>query len=287
MITYHDLYLSVRRKLKQSSNDGADQNARELVCFGSGKTREELLRDARLYVSQDVVDEVESLVLRHLRGEPVAYILGEWEFYGIGLDINESVLIPRSDTETLVDEAIAALKGRGPCRVLDLCAGSGCIGIALATHLPLCRVVLGDVSEPAVRLCRQNIRRTGLSTRASAVTLDALAPPPKSLGEFDCLACNPPYIPDADVGGLDISVRDYEPRLALCGGVDGLDFYRAILAQWKGVLADNGLLFFEVGAGQADAVFRLMRSAGFGDINVTPDPQGIPRVVYGSLFRGI
>ncbi len=287
MITYHDLYLSVRRRLKQTGNDGADQNARELVCFGSGKTREELLRDARLYVSQDVVDAVENLVRRHLRGEPVAYILGEWEFYGIGLDVNESVLIPRTDTETLVDEAIAALKDRGPCRTLDLCAGSGCIGIALATHLPECRVVLGDISEAAVRLCRQNIRRTGLSARVSAITLDALSPPPKSLGEFDCLACNPPYIPAADIDSLDVSVRDYEPHIALCGGEDGLDFYRAILAQWKIVLSDNARLFFEVGINQADAVFRMMRSAGFGDINITPDSQGIPRVVYGTLMEGM
>lgn len=281
MLTYNDLYLNVRRQLKQADCPGAELEARELVCFASGKTKEEFLRDARLYASPEVERKTGELVRRHLNGEPVAYILGEWEFYGLTLDIDESVLIPRPDSEVLVDAALAYLRPLASCRVLDLCAGSGCIGLALASFLPACRAVLSDVSERAVRLCRRNIRRTGLAGRASAIQLDVLSPPPRNLGEFDCVTCNPPYIPAGDIEGLDVSVRGFEPRLALCGGEDGLDFYRAVLGAWTEACAVGGWLCFEVGFGQADTVASLMRAAGFGDLSVAEDPGGVQRVVSG------
>lgn len=217
----------------------------------------------------------------------MAYLIGEWEFYGLTLDVNESVLIPRVDTEVLAGEAIGYLRSQGRCRVLDLCAGSGCVGLAAASQAPECRVLLGEISEPAARICRQNIRRCGLTGRVSVMTLDALQPPPKSLGEFQCIVCNPPYIPRADIDALERSVKDFEPYLALCGGEDGFDFYSAIIQQWKTVLTCRGRLYFEVGIGQADTVLRMMRAEGFGDINVVPDGQNIPRVVYGTLLESI
>lgn len=287
MTTYNDLYLSVRRRLKQEGFPGASLEARELVCYGSGKTKEEFFRDAPLYAPPETEAAVSALVERHIAGEPVAYLIGEWEFYGLTLDVNESVLIPRVDTEVLAGEAIAFLRSQGRCRVLDLCAGSGCVGLAAASQVPECRVLLGELSESAVRVCRQNIRRCGLTGRVSVMTLDALAPPPKSLGEFQCILCNPPYIPRADIETLDHSVRDFEPHMALCGGEDGYDFYSAITRHWKAVLPCGGRLYFEVGIGQADTVLRMMRAEGFGDINVVPDGQGIPRVVYGTLLGSI
>lgn len=148
-------------------------------------------------------------------------------------------------------------------------------------------MLLGEISEPAARICRQNIRRCGLTGRVSVMTLDALQPPPKSLGEFQCIVCNPPYIPRADIDALERSVKDFEPYLALCGGEDGFDFYSAIIQQWKTVLTCGGRLYFEVGIGQADTVLRMMRAEGFGDINVVPDGQNIPRVVYGTLLESI
>jgi release factor glutamine methyltransferase len=226
-------------------------------------------------------------VQRHLDGEPVAYLIGEWEFYGLTLDISPAVLIPRVDTEVLAREAIEYVKTQGKCRVLDLCTGSGCVGLAVASQAPECRVLLGDISEGAVRIARQNIRRTGLTGQVSVMTLDALAPPPRAIGEFQCITCNPPYITNADMETLDSSVRDFEPRLALCGGEDGCDFYTAILRDWLGVLVPGGRLYFEVGIGQADTVLRMMRSHGFGDINVIQDEQHIPRVVYGTLLSEI
>ena len=146
---------------------------------------------------------------------------------------------------------------------------------------------LGEIDEGALRVCRQNIRRTGLSGQVVSMQLNALEKAPPRLGEFDCIVSNPPYIPDGDIAGLDPSVRDYEPRLALKGGADGLDFYRAICENWRGALRPGGRLYFEVGIGQADDVLRIMRAVGFGDIEVIPDLNGIPRVVWGILHTEI
>lgn len=282
-ITYNDLYLEIRRQLRAADSGDPTLEARELVAFACGKTKEELLRDSRLYVTPEVEARVRALVQRHLDGEPTAYLIGEWEFYGLPLDISRDVLIPRPDTEVLAGLAIDFVKTQGACRVLDLCAGSGCIGLAVASQCPESRVVLGELSEGALRICRQNIRRNGLSGRVVPMQMDALAPPPAQLGEFRCLVSNPPYIPAGDIPGLDPSVRDFEPHMALDGGEDGLDFYRSISEKWKAALAPGGRLYFEVGIGQADAVLRIMRAQGFGDIQVVKDHNEIPRVVFGTL----
>ncbi len=282
-ITYNDLYLDIRRQLRESGVEAATMEARELVCFGTGKSREELIRDSRLYASPEREGQVRQLVERRMAGEPVAYLIGEWEFYGLPLDISRDVLIPRSDTEVLAGQAIAYIQALGECRVLDLCAGSGCIGLAIASQAPSARVVLGEIDDSALKICRQNIRRNGLSSRVMPVQMDALEKPARSLGEFQCIVSNPPYIPTADIAGLGKSVRAYEPRLALDGGTDGLDFYRSIIQNWREALVPGGRLYFEVGAGQADAVLRLMRSQGFGDIQIVKDHHKIPRVVLGLL----
>lgn len=286
-ITYNNLYLDIRQQFLRAGLPDPTLESRELVCCASGKSREELSRDGRLYVPDTVEQQVRRLAQRHLDGEPVAYLIGEWEFYGLPLDISESVLIPRPDTETLAEAAIGWLRQQEAPRVLDLCAGSGCLGLAIASQAPGARVVLGELSDGALRICRQNIRRNGLTGRVTAMQLDALRPPLQRLGDFDCIVSNPPYIPSGDIPGLDASVRDYEPHMALDGGADGLDFYRAICAHWRSVLHPGSRLCFEVGIGQADDVLRLMRSVGFGDLEILPDPAGIPRVVLGDLYQEI
>ena len=284
-ITYNDLYLDIRRELRQAGIEASTLEARELVCFATGKTREQLAMDGRLYASPELEKRVRELTARHLAGEPVAYLIGEWELYGLPRDVSPDVLIPRSDTEVVAEVVIEYLRRLGgETRLLDLCAGSGCIGLAAASQVKDCRVVLGDYSEAALKICRQNIRRNGLSGRVVPMQMDALAKPDRALGEFHCIVSNPPYIPSGDIAGLDVSVKDYEPHMALDGGEDGLDFYRAITRQWKEVLVPNGLLCFEVGIGQADDVLRMMRKEGFGDIQVLKDPGGIPRAVFGALY---
>ena len=185
-ITYNNLYLDIRQQLREAGVAAATLEARELVCFGTGKTREELTRDGRLYASPDLEQKVRALVQRHLEGEPVAYLIGEWEFFGLPLDISRDVLIPRPDTEVLVEQALEHIKPLGECRVLDLCAGSGCIGLAVAANAPKARVVLGELSDGALKVCRQNIRRNGLTGRVVPMQVNALEKPPANLGEGFC-----------------------------------------------------------------------------------------------------
>ena len=240
------------------------------------------IRDRPLYASKEVEEKVEELTQRRLAGEPVAYIIGEWEFYGLPLDISRDVIIPRADTETLAERAILLAKAAGEgARVLDLCAGSGCVGLAVAANAPNCRVVLADISEGALRICKQNVRRNNLNARVTCVQADALAAPAASLWDFDVIACNPPYIPHKELPDLDVSVKDYEPWGALDGGLDGLDFYRAISANWGTALRLGGSLIFEVGMGQAPAVEQIMAQNGFENIVTHQDPRGVWRVVEG------
>ena len=281
--TYNNLYLDLRTMLKKAGVEEATQAARELVCTAAGKTKEELLRDGALYAAPEVERSAYDLAQRLLSGEPVAYLVGEWEFYGLPLDISPAVLIPRPDTEVLAAQVIEKAKDLTECRALDLCAGSGCIGLALAANVPHARVLLGELDDEALKVCRQNIRRNNLTARVTSMRLDARQKPSRNLGEFHIIVSNPPYIPTADIDTLDTSVKDHEPRLALDGGADGLDFYRAIIEKWRDALAKNGMLFFEVGIGQADEVLRMMRSSGFGDVQIVKDLNGIPRVVFGTL----
>ena len=285
-ITYNNLYLDTRQRLRRAGVEAAQLEAREILCYAADKTREQFFRDSSLYVSSEVEKRVESLVQRRLAGEPVAYIIGEWEFYGLPLDLSRDVLIPRSDTEVLAERAIAMARAAGEgARVLDLCAGSGCVGLAVASQVPTCRVVLADVSEAALRLCKQNVRRNGLNARVTCVLADALESPSSSLWDFDVIACNPPYIPTGDLPGLDVSVRDYEPWLALDGGEDGLKFYRAIAGKWSSALRLGGTLLFEVGMGQAPDVELILGMNGYENVQTFQDTRGIWRVVEGTANR--
>ena len=282
--TYNNLYLDARRQMKAAGIPAAQLEAREILCYVTGKTREEFFRDLTLYANSQVEQQVKELTARRLAGEPVAYIIGEWEFYGLSLDVSREVLIPRMDTEVLAEQAILAARAIGEgCRVLDLCAGSGCVGLAVAANAPNCKVVLADISEGALRVCRQNVRRCGLSNQVICMTADAKLPPLPALWDFDVIACNPPYIPTGDIEGLDPSVKNYEPHEALDGGEDGLDFYRSVASKWKGALRIGGKLIFEVGIDQAGQVALLLEQTGFEDIRYLKDTQGILRVVSGVL----
>lgn len=281
--TYNNLYLDARKRLKAAGVEAAQLEARELVCFAAGKNREQFLRDMSLYASGEVEAKVAELMNRRLEGEPVAYLIGEWEFYGLPLDISRDVLIPRADTEVLAEQAILAARAAGEgARVLDLCAGSGCVGLAVAANAPQCRTVLADVSEEALKICRQNIRRNDLNARVTCVQADARQAPSSVLWDFDVIASNPPYIPTRDIDGLDSSVRDYEPHLALDGGDDGLDFYRDIAEKWRTALRLGGVLLFEVGIGQAADVEQILARCGYEDIETFQDTGGIWRVVKGT-----
>ena len=284
--TYNDIYIQSRKRLKDAGIEAYGLEARLIVSQAAGKTMEKLMRDLNLYASDEFAQKVQTMVDRRLTGEPVAYITGQWEFYGVPLYITKDALIPRADTEVLVRAAIALFENRnGTPRILDLCAGSGCVGVAMGVHMPGARIVMVDNSLKALSLCRKNIHLNGLDVRVLCVEADVREKPPMLLGDFDLITCNAPYIPTAELATLDSSVRDYEPVSALDGGADGLDIIRPVIRIWKSVLRDNGVLMLEIGEGQAPAVTGLLEKAGFSDIRALPDAAGTDRVIAARLKR--
>ncbi len=280
--TYNDIYFSVRNKLRESGVEAFSLEARILLAAAAGKTTEQLMRDMYLYTSPEIEERTHSMIERRLQGEPLAYISGSWEFYGLPMTVTPDVLIPRMDTEILVDAAIDAIKGFGmKGRVLALCCGSGCIACAIANELPAARVVAADISPSALEVCRKNIKDNKLTSRIIPMNADATTWPPMSIGSFDVIVSNPPYIPSFELIELDCSVRDYEPMTALDGGEDGLDFYRAIIKYWTITMRPNGLMMFEVGEGQADEVKMMLLKAGFVSVEGRNDTLGFERVVIG------
>lgn len=284
MKTYNDIYLQARNALREHGIEGYSLEARLLVATAAGKTAQELLRDLSLYTTPEMAAKVADLTERRIAGEPVAYITGAWEFYGLPMVITTDVLIPRMDTELLVDAAKELLNGhKMDARVLDLCCGSGCIACAIGHELPATRLVAVDISANALEVCRKNIAANRLSSRAICMQADATSSPPLSMGQFDMIVSNPPYIRSADMRKLDPSVRDFEPSWALDGGKDGLKFYKAIIKYWKALLRPGGYLLFEVGEGQVESVKEMMLTGGFRAVSSKFDTIGVERVVIGKM----
>lgn len=223
----------------------------------------------------------EALVARRERREPIQYILGTEEFMGLTFHLTPAVLIPRLDTETLVEQAVARLAGRGPVRVADIGTGSGAIAVAVAHLLPEAGVVAVDLSGEALAVARENGARNGVAGRVEFRQGDLLAP---LAGErFDAILSNPPYIGEDEVSGLMPEVRDWEPHLALTPGADGLIIYRRLAAEAPALLKPGGLLGVEVGFRQAQAVADLFRQAGLGEIAIYRDTAEIERAVFGRI----
>lgn len=277
---YAELYLDARRALLPKEGQFASNIARELVCAASGKTAEQMISDRDLYASEEVCELAESFVQRYVKGEPMPYILGQWNFYDMTLTVNRDVLIPRDDTMVVTELAVkkALFLEQNP-RILDLCTGSGCIGLAIAKRVKDAKVTLGDISQAALRVARKNVQDQKLATRVKCLPIDALKPAQDFLGTFDLIVSNPPYITTAEMERLDPSVRDFEPHLALHGGEDGLDFYRAIIQNYTSALKPGGWLCFEFGMGQENAVCELLQQAGYEITELRKDTAEITRAV--------
>ena len=276
-----ELYLEARRALLATEDrQSASLLARNLLCHATGKTPERLMADLELYASEAVCGIMEESTARLLAGEPLAYVLGEWEFYGLKLYVDNHVLIPRDDTCAVATLAInQGLFLEADPRILDLCTGSGCIGLAVASRLKDARVTLADISRDALAVARKNITAHKLSARVSCVQADALGTPPGFLGKFDLIVSNPPYITTEEMETLDKSVKDFEPHLALHGGGDGLDFYRAIAANYRTALKPGGFLCFEFGMGQGDDVCRILLDNGYTILERARDYNQTERAV--------
>ena len=282
-----DLYLETRKALLASEDQQtAGHMARNLVAHYAGMTQEAMLRDWDHYVGGDVCAQVGAAVERLLTGEPLAYVLGEWEFYGLKLFVDPNVLIPRDDTVAVASLAInqAIFLPENP-RVLDLCTGSGCIGLAIASRVKDARVVLADISREALAVAKKNLFHNKLSGRVTCIQADALREAPHVLGKFDMIVSNPPYITAQEMTELDRSVSDFEPHLALYGGEDGLDFYRSIAANYTKALKPGGYLCLEYDPSQGDDISAILESHGYTVLERVKDYNDRERAVLAQYGR--
>ena len=284
---YGELYLDTRRALLATEDaQTAGMMARHLLCRISGKSQESILADRDLYASEQVVKDMEAALQRLLAGEPLAYVLGEWEFYGLNLHVSPDVLIPRDDTCAVAALAIkqGLFLSQDP-RILDLCCGSGCIGLAVASRVKDAKVTLADLSKEALTVAKENVTLNKLSGRVRCVQANALEPAPAFLGKFDMIISNPPYITGAEMEELPHSVKDFEPHMALYGGEDGLDFYRSIAKNYTTALKPGGFLCLEFGMGQGDDVCRILEENGYTILERTRDYNDRERAVLAQYGR--
>ena len=285
--TLSQLYAEARRAIaNQEDEQTASLLARDLLCHVTGKTREELIAQRDLYATEQTCMVMSECVLRVMAGEPLAYVLGQWDFYGMTLTVDKNVLIPRDDTCALTAMAIKqALFLNAAPRILDLCTGSGCIGLAIAHRVKDAKVTLADISKEALTIAKKNITDQKLTGRVTAIGADALKEPMPFLGKFDMIVSNPPYITTKEMEELDHSVKDYEPHLALHGGDDGLMFYRAIAENYQKALKPGGYLCFEFGMGQGNDVCEILEQNGYTVLERSSDFNNIERAVMARYDR--
>jgi release factor glutamine methyltransferase len=277
MTTYAEVLAGARATLASGGVESAALDARLLLAAATNLDMAALIAGSGDDISELEQAALKDQVSRRLAGEPVARIIGETEFWGLPVRLNAATLVPRPDTETLVETVLREARRLPPDIALcDLGTGSGAIAIALLTELPKARAVATDVSEDALSMARFNAERAGVLPRLSLRKASFGEGPD---GPFDVVVANPPYIRSDAIGGLEREVRDYDPFVALDGGPDGLAAYRAILGRAGNLLGKGGLLAFEVGYDQAEAVAALCRKAGLGNVSYVKDLAGRSRVV--------
>jgi release factor glutamine methyltransferase len=266
--------------LRRESFDTPDLDARVLVAHALDLDHAGLIRDAARTLASDEIDAVASVTARRLKREPVARIVGVKEFWSLPLMVNAATLVPRPETETVVEAALAAIDAGGgrnrPLRVLDIGTGSGALLLALLAELPNATGTGTDISIAALQVARGNAGRNRLAARTRLVACDVAT---ALSGPFDLVVSNPPYVVRDTIAQLAPGVRDYEPHVALDGGPDGLDAYRTIAAQAPRVLAPRGQLALELGAGQSEAVAAILAEHGLAATAVARDIYGILRAL--------
>lgn len=271
----------LRGALKDKGVDDARLCAELLVANVIGCERLRLYMEADRPATPEELTALRALAKRALNHEPVQYLVGEWSFYGITLNTDKRALIPRPESQTLVDEAVTSIKaidGRAPL-VADVCTGSGCIAIAIASQVPTAIVHACDIDADAIALAAENIERTNLADRITNYEGDLLAALPE--GEpYDAIVANPPYIPDDEWGEVAPNVKDHEPTHALRGGADGLDLVRPLIVQATDRLRSGGLLAIEVATARAEEALQLLTAdERYRDARIVRDFAGRPRIV--------
>lgn len=267
--------VTVETLLKDATKYIRKEDAAALACGLFGCDRGGLILKMKQPVDDETTKTFSMYIEKAKSGMPVAYILGKKEFYSLDFCVTPDVLIPRPDTELLVDNIIPIAKNK---RILDICCGSGCIGISISANTP-CTLTMVDISEKALEIAEKNCALHEVS--AQLIKKDILKE--NIDGEFDIIVSNPPYIESETVLLLDENVRDFEPHLALDGGFDGLDFYPIIAKKAFSSLSENGTLAFEIGYNQGDAVAEIMKKTGFENIKIIKDLASHDRVVIGNV----
>ena len=285
--TLSELYRETRQILSKTEDpQTAAFYARNLMCHVTGKPVEWIIAQGNTSADDKTALTLKRALDRIQAGEPLAYVLGEWDFYGMRLNVNSNVLIPRDDTCAVTDLAISqALFLNNNPRILDLCTGSGCIGLAIASRVPDAKVTLADISKDALAVAKSNVTLHKLSARVACYPVDALKEPDGFLGKFDMIVSNPPYITSEEMQDLAKSVKDYEPHLALHGGEDGLVFYRSIADKFRSALKPGGYLCFEFGMGQGDDVCQILENLGYTILERTKDYNDRERAVLARYDR--
>ena len=279
-LTLVQAWTAARERLKAAKLDSPVIDARLLVEAAADATRADIIADPYRLLTPEQMATLDAYLARREKREPVGRILGRQGFWKIMLNVTPAVLAPRSDTETVVDVALKAFPEEGAAiQLLDLGVGSGAIMLAILAERPAARGLGVDASEDALAVARENAANLGLAGRAAFLRGDwAAGLEPAS---FDLVVSNPPYIPSADIETLDPEVRDHEPRLALDGGPDGLDAYRALVPQILAMLKPQGLFAVEIGFDQSKAVEALFNEAGAAEVRTVQDLAGRDRVVTG------
>ena len=282
-MTIGEIRKSIRDRLQAAGIESADYETGILMEKYLHISREEFLLEPEKEIREEGVREVFAAAERRAGRIPLQQITGEAPFMGFTFSVNEHVLIPRMDTECLVEEAVREIREThtDPVRVLDLCTGSGCIGISVALLCPGTEVVLSDLSDQALAVARRNADRLGAVVELVRGDLFESVE-----GRFDYILSNPPYIPSGDISGLMPEVRDHEPMLALDGQADGLAFYRKIIGRCSRYLKTGGRILFEIGAWQGKDVEKLLTDAGFSNVKTLKDLAGFDRVVRADLGKG-
>ena len=266
--------VKLAKLLKEASDYIRKEDAAALACGLFECDRGALILKMQEDISEEVASVFREYVKKASEGMPIAYILGKKEFYSLDFFVTNDVLIPRPDTEILVDEIIPLAKGK---KVLDICSGSGCIGISVLKNA-VCSLTMIDISEKALEIARKNCTLNGVS--AELIKKDILN---EDINEkYDIIVSNPPYIESETVLSLDKNVRDFEPHLALDGGADGLTFYPVITKKATLALNEGGILAFEIGFNQGKAVSDILKEHGFENVRIIQDYAGHDRVVMGN-----
>ena len=280
-MNYKDCLENGTENLKRAGITEAKLDARLLLEYVCETDHSTLYAHPDREVTEAEEQKYNELLLRREKREPVAYILGKWEFMGLSFNVSKDVLIPEQDTEVLVEEALRYCEDK--MRILDLCTGSGCIALSLLNYPNDTKAVCTDISEAALSVAKENADKLGLSDRVTFIETDLF--PDKTIGKFDVIVSNPPYIATEVIKTLAPEVKDYEPNLALDGSKDGLEFYRRIVNGAGEYLFSSGYLIMEIGYDQAEAVKALLTENGkYHDIEVIKDYAGNDRVVRACYY---